>query len=1093
MMEKSSRNAGSSSDGKTFIQDLSDKLTRYLAGWHVALLIFFLALVLKIWSMDPISNWDETWLADIAAIMAERGNWLYPLYSGEGGLKLFDKPPLVFWIVAFFILIFGRTTLAIKFPLAVGSACSALAGYLFFSHFQKSRKIGVIVGTLMAVTFFYNFYARTAYLDAFIYGLSALLGVTAIKAIDAHYKEDNRKKTIVYLFLTWIMLTMNILAKAWQGFLVLPAVAFYLLVRHLETIYEWESYRQVFTRMKTDWLTPKFRDERAILGIIAAILVFLVGVIVQVPIQLIILNSLGVGLGIFAFTVVLAGNDDATKQEAPNTSSEGTKEVQGVSNSRANSHFDLMALLKDPTFQKMLVISIFLALLLGSGFQFMAKLLYSRFERPVFELLPNAGNELQLTFLTDPFIIVTILAMILGLPLALLGFLLSGYLLLGLLGILNVEPRHRTILVDVLRLIPLMAVGGWLGIWTVFFLLGGLFFNRDALSITIVGVIGFLSIILLTVDLPRWLLDVQADQKLNLPSLRSFLDILLSVKRRGDKHVYFTAIFGILVILSVFPFVAWIQLVDSEVVNAGKYDVRIPGELFKDPNRPDKLNYSWLFFDYYVGWRYVHGTTYDLYSQFRSAIGDPVLILTFPFFLVGLYVYFFGRRDEDQPEIAQGAFFLTWLFTILFFFLPAIFQLNYYYLGIFLPYYGIAGKGLYHSVRNKSDFLKIKDPIEEILLIAPLLLLVFLTEIPDALNAYIFTVTPSLENFLFDDGVWRFVIFTFLYQVGVKKYVRDIPSIFSYGATLIYILTFNIHLDWLAFYIRAILPFTVIEFSQIQLRLEYVYWLGDPILTILGLIIVSGTILTLKTRVSVGETNVSVGGLIIIILLSFAGISTVSGNVAVNDILSGQFENIAHFILTHGGDYNYSTWVFPDAGTTGAMRYYLGYEVVQGHNNHPFSTNRTSDIERYFQRTHPGVAFWIVTNRSHAGIKATSDYSAAYRWLKENMVLADDQVGLNPDGTFHFFYNATKVQELMQRESLQQQHPSHEFDHEKRTSWWLNTPNVLISMLSKSISLNSALKVLLVVNGQSLTWRHHDHVRERPSSLQIFSFLSLNA
>ncbi len=1021
-MENSAEHSMETPKTVAWRQSLRQKLLSSFSGWRVPLLIFLLALTLKIWSMDPISNWDESWLGDIAAIMAERGNWLYPLYSGEGGLKLFDKPPLVFWIVGSFISVFGRSTIAVKLPLAIGSACSALAGYLFFSHFKKSRLIGVFVGILMAVAFFYNFYARTAYLDAFIYGLSALLGVVSIKAIDAHYKEDDYKKTVVYLILTLLMLTMNILAKAWQGFLVLPAVAFYLFIRHLGSIYEWESYSQILNEVKTRWLTHHLRMERTINSLVSGIVAFFIGVVIQVPIQLSFLVAMGLSLGTFAFGSVLKidARSMSTKESSQKVSDDLDSNPQESEVDSESEHdapeLNSLSVLGSPIFVKMVLVSLINGLFLGGIFQLISKILYSRFERPVFEILPNAGIELQVLILTDPLMVSTILSAILGLPLILLGFMLSGFFFLGMLSLLNVEPRCRHVILDLFKLIPFLGVGGWLGTWTVFFLLGGFLFNRDAVSITIVGVLGFLLIMLFFVEIPRWILTQLDSGKWNVPSMRSFFESLLMLQRRGDKHTYFAAIFGILVVLSVFPFVAWIQHVDTEIVLPGKYEVRVPGELFKDPNRPDKLNYTWLFFDYYVGWRYTYGTTYDLYSQFRSAIGDPILLLTFPFFLVGLYFYFFGRKEER--EIAQGTFFVTWLFTILFFFLPAMFQLNYYYLGIFLPYFGIVGKGIHVCINSGTRHLTIQDRLEEVMLISPLVLLVFLTEIPDAVLSYM-VFSFSLENFIFDDGVWRFVIFTVLYYLGVRKYIRDIPSIFTYGATLLYILWFNVRLDWLAFYIRAMLPFTAIDFNQIQLRLDLIYWLGDPLLTIFGVIILMGILLIIKTRITVG-------GFILLLLVAFAGISTVSGNVAVNDIFNGQFENIAHFILEHGGDYNYSTWVFPDAGVTGAMRFYLGYEVLQGHGNHPFATNDTNAVNRYFNENQPQVAFWVVANRSHGSTQATSTYTAAYRWLKENMVLADDEVGLHPDGTFHFFYNATKVQQLMKSKNAKTLHAFNE-------------------------------------------------------------------
>ena len=85
------------------------------------------------------------------------------------------------------------------------------------------------------------------------------------------------------------------------------------------------------------------------------------------------------------------------------------------------------------------------------------------------------------------------------------------------------------------------------------------------------------------------------------------------------------------------------------------WEIRIPGELWKDENRPDVMTMAFLFFDYYVGWRFTYGTNYDLASSVGGAINDYVLLVMLPFFLMGLWAFFFSeRKNSTYSQQNQG-------------------------------------------------------------------------------------------------------------------------------------------------------------------------------------------------------------------------------------------------------------------------------------------------------------------------------------------------------------------------------------------------------------------------------------------------------
>ncbi|MHA2237507.1 MAG: hypothetical protein ACXAB2_03935, partial [Candidatus Hodarchaeales archaeon] len=132
-----------------------------------------------------------------------------------------------------------------------------------------------------------------------------------------------------------------------------------------------------------------------------------------------------------------------------------------------------------------------------------------------------------------------------------------------------------------------------------------------------------------------------------------------------------------------------------------------------------------------------------------------------------------------------------------------------------------------------------------------------------------------------------------------------------------------------------------------------------------------------------------------------------------NYIFDLRFQEMAIYINNHGGDYNYSTWVIPEAGAGFSLRYYLGYEVV-GSGDYPFSSNSSSVVASY-SRNRPNIRFWaIINNSEHWNVPAYAvDYPEAYRWFTTNTHLkcVDEIVGLTTWHKMHLFVNATWISE----------------------------------------------------------------------------------
>ena len=84
----------------------------------------FLAVNVLFLGARPVLTADETRYGSIAAQMVERGDWLALQMSG---FKFYEKPPLVTWMMAASIELFGHTGFAIRLPMALCGGLAALA------------------------------------------------------------------------------------------------------------------------------------------------------------------------------------------------------------------------------------------------------------------------------------------------------------------------------------------------------------------------------------------------------------------------------------------------------------------------------------------------------------------------------------------------------------------------------------------------------------------------------------------------------------------------------------------------------------------------------------------------------------------------------------------------------------------------------------------------------------------------------------------------------------------------------------------------------------------------------------------------------
>ncbi|MFX1517234.1 MAG: ArnT family glycosyltransferase [Promethearchaeota archaeon] len=1001
------------------VQPYLEKIWAFIVQFRFIFVVGLLAFVVKAVFIHSTDMWDEGWFTAIASRMAYGPSPASPFlplyYPAEGGdIKFFDKPPFAFWAGAFLMIIFGRTSFAAKGIVILGGTGLALIVYFLYSHQLENKSAAVIAGLLVALAHFLTFYSRTAYIDSFVVFMSAIVMLVAIRAGDAFFVENNQKQGYFLLALTFLLNILNILTKAWQGVLTYPAIAVYLFFRYLERHVNLSDLRSIWQEI-SEQLTFSPKEMK--------------------PYQLIQFNNMEQSIPFPWIVAALAGISAffgtfiSDKQLFASSLILAIGAAVGIyivflriSNAQE----------KQLTFDGSIT-AIVVGYIAGLSGSLIVNILYSRLEEPV-RVLGGALLEegiLEASFLMNEFITNEMLAL-LSLEVVAAGFgliITFGTAFFGsgiLLDLFNRKNKFLKILYSSLDLIPLAIIGMWLGYWFVFILLRGDFFDRDALMITQFGWVIFVFLIPVLVFYP--VLKNILTQRLNLKTyIRSREEIITF-----SSHLLFLSLAAIFIIISFYYFVFWVQYLDTNIANGTfPWIVRTPGELSRDPEKPDPVTYTFLFFTYYIGWRYSHATDAgDLPRSLGSAINDHALLAVLPFFLVGIVAFFFSSKRNP----ALGSALIAWLITIPLVFFPAQFQLNYYYIPLAVPYLAIAAKGIEYIYSSKNWRITVEDNVERFLaavlfyvyfgfnfLFSPFLTFLdaILTETFSLLSGEIgisFYLTQMNSHIInFSPGFLLFisVIYLIPFTFMAFRVLKTFPGIIATGLAYIFFLD-----SWfkggglvilydILFYdlLGTILS---LDFSWIFDVFEH----GAPVLTLFGLVLLIFGLFWLRHKIK-PEAYIFLG------LTLSAMLINASALAHVHQILDLHFQESAIYIKHHGGDYNYSTWVIPDAGSQFAMRYYLGYEIedrnwVNRANDIPFSKNSTAYMDEYYA-SHTNIQFWVIINNSehHDHPPYAIDYPLAYRWFTthEHLVCVDDVVGITPWYKIHLFVNRTWITE----------------------------------------------------------------------------------
>lgn len=167
----------------------------------------------------PLIDVDETRYVSIAKDMLNINDWSTLRLNGE---FFFEKPPLYFWLLDTFFLIFGRINEVVaRLPIAL---CATLTTFLVYFMGKKivSRNYGLISCLIMATSFEFLVLARISILDMLLATLTAFACFIGFLTFFA--ESEKRKMLLWWAF--YLISGFAVLAKGVPGFIIPFGVMF---------------------------------------------------------------------------------------------------------------------------------------------------------------------------------------------------------------------------------------------------------------------------------------------------------------------------------------------------------------------------------------------------------------------------------------------------------------------------------------------------------------------------------------------------------------------------------------------------------------------------------------------------------------------------------------------------------------------------------------------------------------------------------------------------------------------------------------------------------------------------------------------------
>jgi 4-amino-4-deoxy-L-arabinose transferase-like glycosyltransferase len=162
--------------------------------------------------IGEIQSWDEALYVIRAKACLTHGAWLDQTQFAVGGLYSSTHPPLLIWIMALFVNVFGESEFVWRLPSAIFACVGIIAMYKTIC-LHYSNRTGLLTAILFGNAQLYIWYGHHAQLD---------IAMHTVILIALYYYLQGAKHNTRRLIIAGVVFGLSLLIKAFQPLYVLP-------------------------------------------------------------------------------------------------------------------------------------------------------------------------------------------------------------------------------------------------------------------------------------------------------------------------------------------------------------------------------------------------------------------------------------------------------------------------------------------------------------------------------------------------------------------------------------------------------------------------------------------------------------------------------------------------------------------------------------------------------------------------------------------------------------------------------------------------------------------------------------------------------
>lgn len=200
--------------------------TTVAGAWYLATIVPFAVALLYRLGAAPLEIWDEARLANNAIEMASGGLSLITTYNGTPD-HWNTKPPLLIWLMAISIRVFGPTEFAVRLP-SVLAALATASLIFYFCAARLKRPFAGFAAALFMLTmpgYVLMHAARSGDYDALL-----TLWTTAYLLAGYMFFHDVPQRRSAWLYISTLAVASAFLTKTVQGLVLVPPLFIYALL-----------------------------------------------------------------------------------------------------------------------------------------------------------------------------------------------------------------------------------------------------------------------------------------------------------------------------------------------------------------------------------------------------------------------------------------------------------------------------------------------------------------------------------------------------------------------------------------------------------------------------------------------------------------------------------------------------------------------------------------------------------------------------------------------------------------------------------------------------------------------------------------------